>query len=377
MIVVPKLDISKVEPERILGNRHPHLVEEWHPTKNGDLTPFDVTFGEGRMVWWLCSKCGYEWDALISNRSNGKGCPACSGKVVTERNNLGINYPHLAKEWHPTKNGKLTPYDVPFGRNEKAWWLCSKCSYEWDASICNRSNGRGCPKCNSYGGTSRPEKIIAYYFSKCTEVETQYKLPGTKMLLDVYLPSMKVGIEYDGEWSHQEIEKDIRKDKSCKKLGIQLYRIREIGCPELNSTSIVHHVNPRKDYAELQEIIKLLVKNLFRKELDINIYRDRCEIDELSLRDYKQRSLEAKRPELCKEWHPTKNGERMPKHFPYKSDSYVWWKCNECEHEWEANIKNRSNGKGCPECAKKKRWETRRKNKLLKEQSSLQPSIIS
>ena len=46
-------DISKVDPKRILGNRHPELAKEWHPTKNGDLTPFDVTYGKNQTAWWL------------------------------------------------------------------------------------------------------------------------------------------------------------------------------------------------------------------------------------------------------------------------------------------------------------------------------------
>ena len=35
---------------------YPDLVKEWHPTKNGDLTPNDFTHGSGKKVWWLCPK---------------------------------------------------------------------------------------------------------------------------------------------------------------------------------------------------------------------------------------------------------------------------------------------------------------------------------
>ena len=30
------------------------LLKEFHPTKNGDLTPFDVTAGSGIEIWWKC-----------------------------------------------------------------------------------------------------------------------------------------------------------------------------------------------------------------------------------------------------------------------------------------------------------------------------------
>ena len=40
---------------------YPELVKEWHPTKNGDLTPRDVTHGSKKKVWWLCQNI-HEWN---------------------------------------------------------------------------------------------------------------------------------------------------------------------------------------------------------------------------------------------------------------------------------------------------------------------------
>jgi len=49
------------------------------------------------------------------------------------------SYPELVKEWHPTKNGNLTPEQVTFGSDKKVWWKCSKeQSHEWKAQIKNR-----------------------------------------------------------------------------------------------------------------------------------------------------------------------------------------------------------------------------------------------
>ena len=77
----------------------PHLIMEWHPTKNGDLRPRDITPGSGKKVWWLCEE-GHEWQAAIYSRSRGSGCPHChrgspstildahSGKPVTQRGSI-------------------------------------------------------------------------------------------------------------------------------------------------------------------------------------------------------------------------------------------------------------------------------------------------
>jgi len=57
--------------------------------------------------------------------------------------------------------------------------------------------------------------------------------------------------------------------------------------------------------------------------------------------------------ELCKEWDYNKN-EKRPEEYTPGSMTKVWWKCNDCEHEWEAAIKERNKGVGCPECNKSK-----------------------
>jgi hypothetical protein len=70
----------KVTAEYNLAKLHPHLAEEWHPTKNGSLKPTDFLPGSNEKVWWSCNQ-GHEWKASIGERtrSDGKatGCPKC------------------------------------------------------------------------------------------------------------------------------------------------------------------------------------------------------------------------------------------------------------------------------------------------------------
>ena len=124
---------------------NPHLANQWHPAKNGVLTPTDVTPVSGKEVWWICDK-GHEWEAAISDRTNGGGCPYCSGRRVCEDNCLQTVNPGLAKEWHPSKNGSLTPRDVVSHSTKRVWWICNR-GHEWEAVVSNRSNGTGCPYC--------------------------------------------------------------------------------------------------------------------------------------------------------------------------------------------------------------------------------------
>jgi hypothetical protein len=67
----------------------PRVASEWHPTKNGALTPHDLTPGSHRKVWWRCP-FGHTWQTTIKARTRlGTGCPDCyelrrRRKVVTK-----------------------------------------------------------------------------------------------------------------------------------------------------------------------------------------------------------------------------------------------------------------------------------------------------
>ena len=75
---------------------NPKLASEWHPEKNGKLTPADVVAGSVKKVWWICPKgSDHVWLATIASRNSGCGCPYCSGKKASKsnkKNGVGVNY---------------------------------------------------------------------------------------------------------------------------------------------------------------------------------------------------------------------------------------------------------------------------------------------
>ena len=130
-----------------LSTLSPEIALQWHPSKNSDFTPKDVTINSHRKAWWL-GPCGHEWQASIADRNNGRGCPYCSSKKVLKGyNDLQTINPTLAKEWHYEKNNGLTPAEVMPNSGQKVWWKCIK-GHEWQATISSRNAGRGCPCCS-------------------------------------------------------------------------------------------------------------------------------------------------------------------------------------------------------------------------------------
>ena len=64
-----------------LSTTHPELVKEWS-AKNTSLSPDAITFKNRTNVWWHCSKCGNEYQAVVYARANGRICPFCIAKKL-------------------------------------------------------------------------------------------------------------------------------------------------------------------------------------------------------------------------------------------------------------------------------------------------------
>jgi hypothetical protein len=135
-----------------LATLRPEIAKQWHSTKNGYLRPEDVTPFSNRKVWWICSR-EHEWMASINSRGSSTrygGCPFCSNRrVLSGYNDIGSQYPELKLQWHPTKNGKLTPEEIIAGSKRKVWWICKE-GHEWESSVYSRIRGNtDCPVCKN------------------------------------------------------------------------------------------------------------------------------------------------------------------------------------------------------------------------------------
>ncbi|MBQ7056115.1 MAG: hypothetical protein IJN91_04260 [Alphaproteobacteria bacterium] len=350
-----------------LASMRPELLKEWDMTKNA-ANPRYTAYASNKYAWWKCSKCGYEWKAKVSNRVLLKrGCPCCSGSVVVPGiNDLKTKFPHIAKEWHPTKNGDWLPENFAGGASKKVWWQCPL-GHEYQATIGHRTapNGTGCPICYSGRQTSFAEQAVFFYVKQLyPDAISRHKSDFLgKFELDVYIPSIKYAIEYDGEAWHKQnkIEREKRKYQICKEHGITLIRMRE-QMPESGEEVADRIVGMKNLYEHknlefaLRQLLMLL--NLYKPIPDnlINLKRDRFKILEYKKSEICN-SLVSVRPDIAMEWHPTKNGNLQPSMFSCGSDHKVWWVCPKCAYEYQSTISHRTSKKiptGCPICGKER-----------------------
>lgn len=344
-----------------LATTRPDLAKEWHPIKNGDLTSNQVNEGSNKNVWWQCEK-GHEWPSLISNRSKGNGCPYCSGLyAIKGETDLATISPHIAKEWHPTKNGDLMPFDVKPFSNQKVWWQCEK-GHEWETTIANRSEGSNCPQC-VIRGTSFPEQALFYYLSKLfpmTENRHEFELENKKLEVDIYIPELNLAIEYDGVYWHQQKEASDRAKSLALAPVTTLVRIREQGLPLIESDYCIFTVTSRPALERAFQTLFKFINTTYSLEEDvkkasqtfsINLKQDELEIMENYRFNIEKTSIVETSKRLVQEWHPKKNGNLQPDSFSPFSNQKVWWRCHR-GHEWQATIANRSRrGDNCPYCS--------------------------
>jgi hypothetical protein len=219
-----------------LATLRPDLASEWHPTKNGNITPDLIGKGTDYVVAWWLGACGHEWETKLTNRTaNNHGCPICAGKrVILGINDLATLHPELASEWHPTLNS-FAPNTITVSSPYRAWWQCSKKkTHVWQTAIGNRTRfSSGCPNCTQQ--SSKAENAIAEYLINLLPnievVRGDKKILGG-LELDILIPDFKLAIEYNGLYWHAEEQ---GKDRSyhynkwlkCKENGIQLIQIWE------------------------------------------------------------------------------------------------------------------------------------------------------
>ena len=290
-----------IKGETDLATLNPELTKEWHPTKNGKLKPSKLAAKSNKKVWWRCGS-GHEWETNVANRSKGNSCPYCSGKrVIKGETDLATINPELGKEWHLKKNGSLKPCDVKVKSNKKVWWQCEN-GHEWESLIANRSKGNGCPYCSGQRAikgetdlaTLNPELAKEWHPTK------NGKLKPSEL-------TVKSGkrVWWRCENGHEWLTNVANRSRT--------------GCPYCSGKRAIEG-ETGSPYCSSKRAIK--------GETD----------------------LATLNPELAKEWHPTKNGKLKPSELTIKSGKRAWWRC-ENGHEWESSIANRSRGNGCPYCS--------------------------
>ena len=348
-----------VPGENDLNSRFPEISAEWNYNKNKNILPTKISYGSEKKVWWICSK-GHEWQSTPNSRtSNNTGCPVCAHyQIDPKETSLAATYPELIKEWDSKKN-KYAPDQVFPTSKMYAWWKCSICGFSWKTMVGTRTKGTGCPNCTKRNRTSFPEQAIYYYVKKQhSDAELHYKrIFDNGMELDIYIPSKRIGIEYDGEAWHSSSASKKRaqiKYQLCRQNKIKLIRIKEKEAQDYDDCDILIHSDyDRNKISTIDNVLDTLGKYITLPSHDCS--RDEITIKTQYLSSLPKEAIRLDKAPFINEWDYEKNGELKPTMFTTASAQIIWWRCKN-NHSWRSAIYSRTQGHGCPYCINQKVW---------------------
>lgn len=135
-------------PSESIQGEYPHAVPYWDFKKNYPVTPSNIRPSSEIKFWWLCPACQHSWeqDPYHVCKRKKKVCSKCSEQQASDKYNFAVIAPYAALEWHPQKNGDFHPEEFTPKTAKKFWFLCKK-GHEFEASLANRTAGKGCPYC--------------------------------------------------------------------------------------------------------------------------------------------------------------------------------------------------------------------------------------
>ena len=381
-----------------LETLYPQFAAEWHPIKNGNLKPYEVVAKSNKKVWWYLpyddlitgKHFDFEWESSINNRvGQNLGCPYLSSKSLWSGfNDLLTRRPDVASEWHPSKNGDLTPSDVTCYSHKKVWWYLpyddlitgKHFDFEWECSIAKRTlRNFKCPYLSGHAvwrgyndlETLYPQLAAEWHPTKNGDLKPCEVTTKTAKKVWWYFPydDPITGKHFDFEWE----------DKVVKRVA------KNIGCPYLSGHAVW------RGYNDLETLYPQLAaewhstKNGKLKPFEVycrsfkkywwflrysdeesgNVFNFewKCSVFSRIQSNFKcpyisgyavwrgYNDLETWFPEIAAEWHPTKNRNKKPYMYAKFSGKKIWWKCKN-NHEWRASIYNRTYlGSNCPICA--------------------------
>ena len=351
---------------------HPEYMCKYDYEKNKNLDLSKLTVASSKKAWWKCDKCGNSWPAVISSQTNLKkdhGCPYCSGRfVIKGKTDLASQKPEMLDEWDFDKN-TIQPDEISCYSGQKVYWRCKECGHSWPQTVANRVSGSGCPKCNKENVNSFCEQALFYYVKQYFPDAINSDM-HIGMELDVYVSSLNVAFEYDGEAWHKTAKKetiDIKKNQACKDNGITLIRIREPKLKSIEDCIVFRREDSISNLSLDYVIFEALHYLLPDQVIDIDTTRDTPKILEQYVVKKYENSLAYCFPDIAAEWHPTKNGLLTPDKVSKASRYTVWW-LGKCGHEWPMSVSDRTvtfvrkNGRikkpyGCPFCSGKRLGE--------------------
>lgn len=169
---------------------------------------------------YMCKVCLFSFLAKPNSVQQGTGCARCSGKLQKTQN---------VCEAEALKCDLLFKSVYSGHSKTRHNYECLICKHRFTARPDAIQQGQRCPKCAKKYNRGFENAIfngLLYSFPDALQ-NIKGVLPNKRFELDVWVPSLRKAIECDG-WHNkpESAERDARKNKECKEVGVELLRLK-------------------------------------------------------------------------------------------------------------------------------------------------------
>lgn len=174
-------NLMRNHPPRFSDKNNPftlsHNIPLWLKLNNSQFELLENNEYKGAFskLNFYCKVCNDYPKTSWANIFIGQGCGICDGKQTGIYHNLEFQRPDIAKEWHPTKNGTLSPKNFTYSSNKKVHWLCPN-GHEYFSKINDRTNGHGCLICSDSKKESNIANKLKSYILNKYKSNQEYKI---------------------------------------------------------------------------------------------------------------------------------------------------------------------------------------------------------
>ncbi|NCA91696.1 hypothetical protein EOM82_00360 [bacterium] len=315
----------------------PDVLKYWDYEKN-EIAPSAVGINYSKAIWWLCEKCGYSFRQTIKTFLNSDHCPNCAR--LSQRS-ISVLYPKLIEEEWDYKRNTISPENCDIDSNDLIWWKAGN-GQSYQGTIKDRIIKKD-------QSTSYAEQAILYYVKKVfNDTINRYILEPYNIELDIYVPSYKIAIEYDGAFWHKDKQsRDEYKNDITSQEGIFLIRVRESGLKDLTNNcgaTIYRYSSYTQQGLHLNETINQVMQ-LIATYLENNNFGVLDIVKNLRAFNLTQQELSAKSSEIYAQyttayvannisktwlinyWDTKSNGEIIPNNISVDSNKYYYFSC--------------------------------------------------
>lgn len=364
---------QKINNENSLVTINPTLSLEWHPIKNGDLIPSQVSGGSDKKIWWICKNNNkHIWKATIHSRNKkNTGCPHCYSRTSLLELRIYTELKHFFKS---SKHRYII-----FNQECDVFIENLKLGIEYDGiyyhSITNKEKKDLIKNNILTQNNINLLRVRDYGMQKISKndiiIDKKYEIVDVVISILGYITS-----NYNLSNAIFKKIEQYKKNRQLinEKLFIQLQDL------------LVGNADPGKSFGDLYS--HLLLEWNYDKNGTLNpqklspysnkyvwwkCYKNHIWLDSIAHRADKKvnrncpycsnhrickdNCLQTKYPELAKEWHPIKNRELKPTDIMGGSGKKVWWLCanNHCWQDSPNHRTNKRNKRNCSICKKEKK----------------------